>query len=65
MTCFSPFKRALAGRFLSLIQFEVDSIKYPAGTRDNPATNCKELADSEKGLRDGKKKDFFCLSISL
>ena len=33
---------------------EVDEIKYPIGTRKNPATTCQEISDNLEDIKDGK-----------
>lgn len=46
----------MTGEFLTYLNDEIDSIKYPSGTRENPATNCKELYDADEN----KESGMFC-----
>ena len=60
---FLLFQKLVMSHYLTYLTNEVDNIKYPVGTRQNPATTCREIYDNLDNANDGKmilfEKTFF------
>lgn len=57
LTCsfwlFFQFQKVVMNHYLMYLSNEVDSLKYPIGTRQHPATTCSEILDNLDDPADG------------
>ena len=61
------FQKLVMSHYLTYLTNEVDNIKYPVGTRQNPATTCREIYDNLDNANDGEimpfEKTFFSFIV--